>query len=115
MVNSSNVSELVSQAWHHQRNGNTDTAIAEFEKIVNQHPRDIDAIYGLGLSQKTAGQHEAALKSFKTALELVEENKNSYEATRDPSQDGENVRTPEDDRFQMLSRMVQQRLAELQG
>jgi tetratricopeptide (TPR) repeat protein len=114
MVNSTDTSELVSQAWQYHRNNKTDQAVAEFEKVVSQHPRDIDANYGLGLSQKAAGQTEAAIKTFKTALELIDESKKTYEATRDTSLEAENVRTPEDDRFQMLSRMVEQRLAELQ-
>lgn len=113
MVNSNDVSERVSQAWQQLRVGKPDAAVTEFEKLVQQNPRDIDCHYGLGLSQRAAGQPEAARKTFKTALELIDESKKSYDATLDPQQDSENVRTPEDDRFLMLSRMVSQRLAEL--
>ena len=113
MANSNDVSEQVSQAWQQLREGKPDAAVSEFEKIVQQNPRDNDSHYGLGLSQKVAGQEDAARKTFNTALELIDESKRSYDATRDPQQENENVRTPEDDRFQMLSRMVSQRLAEL--
>ena len=113
MANSNDVVEQVSQAWQQLRAGKPDAAVTEFEKLVQQNPRDIDSHYGLGLSQKAAGQAEASRKTFKTALELIDESKKTYDATRDPQQDNENVRTPEDDRFLMLSRMVSQRLAEL--
>lgn len=115
MVNSSNVSELVSQAWQHHREGKNHDAIAAFETIVQQHPKDIDANYGLGLSQKSDGRDEAAVKAFRATLELIDENKKSYDSARETVADSENVRTPEDDRFQMLTRMVQQRLAELES
>ena len=115
MVDSSNVSELVSQAWQHHREGNNHDAIAKFETIAQQYPTDVDANYGLGLSQKAAGRVEAAVKAFKSTLELIDENKKSYNSTREAAPEGENIRTPEDDRFQMLTRMVQQRLTELES
>jgi len=113
MATLNDVSERISQAWQQHRLGRSEAAITEFEKIVQQNPNDIDAHYGLGLSQKAVGQTEAAQQTFETTLELIDESKKTYEATRDPAQEYENVRTPEDDRFQMLTRMVQQRLAEL--
>ena len=115
MAEQDTIRDLVSKAWNYQREGKPDTAAAEFEKIVQKYPQDIDANYGLGLALKSAGQIDRAVKSFKTTLELVAESKKTYDATKDQSSDQDTIKTPEDDRFMMLSRMVNQRLAELQG
>jgi DNA-binding SARP family transcriptional activator len=114
MANQSNTSELVSSAWNLQREGRASAAVTEFQKLVQQHPKDIDANYGLALAQKTSGQVEDAIRTFKNTLELIEDSKKSYEASRVRNPEQDNIKTPEDDRFQMLSRMVNQRLAELQ-
>lgn len=114
MANSNNVTELVSQAWQYHREGKIDAAIAEFQKIVGLHPKDIDANYGLALSQKVGGETEAAVKSFRNTLELIGESQKAYDSTRNTDSELDNVKTPEDDRFQMLSRMVRQRLAEIE-
>jgi tetratricopeptide (TPR) repeat protein len=114
MANTSETSELVSQAWNRQRQGNPDAAITEFQRIVQQHPKDIDANYGLALAQKAVGQTEAAIKTFKNTLELIEDSRNIYESTRERTGEQDNIKTPEDDRYMMLSRMVRQRLAELE-
>lgn len=107
-----NVTDQVRQAWNLQREGRSETAVAEFQKIVQQHPNDMDANYGLGLAQKKANETEAAIQTFNKTLELIEKNRKAHEARRDPN-DLDNIRTPEDDRLQMLSRMVRQRLSEL--
>lgn len=109
MSNQNNVAERVGQAWHHHREGRNDTAIAEFEAILKQNPNDIDANYGLALAQKKAGKTAAARQSFQNTLRLVEDAREVYTASRSD----QNIKTPEDDRFMMLSRMVKQRLAEL--
>lgn len=113
-MSQNNLSESVSRAWNHQREGHADTAVAEFQKLVQQNPRDIDANYGLALAQKKVGQTEAAIKTFKNTLELIAESKKAYESSRTRSDELDMIKTPEDDRFMMLNRMVQQRLAELE-
>ena len=116
MAEQDTIRDLVSKAWNYQREGKADTAAAEFEKIVQKYPQDIDANYGLGLALKSAGQVDKAMEAFKTALELVAESKKTYDATKEQqSPEQETIKTPEDDRFMMLSRMVSQRLSELQG
>ena len=114
MASQSNVSELVSRAWNLQREGKASAAVTEFQKIVQQHPKDIDAAYGLGLAQKSAGQIEDAIRTFTNALGLINDSKQMYESSRVRNPEQDNIKTPEDDRFQMLNRMVSQRLAELQ-
>jgi tetratricopeptide (TPR) repeat protein len=112
MSNQNSVAERVGQAWHHHREGRNDAAIAEFQTILKQNPSDIDANYGLGLAQKNLGHFEAARAAFQTTLSLVEAARDAYTAERREHGDS-NIKTPEDDRFQMLSRMVKQRLSEL--
>ncbi len=112
MSNQNNVAERVGQAWHHHREGRNDAAIAEFETILRQDPNDIDANYGLGLAHKAIGRAESARTAFQNALSLIERANVAYTATRNEPSDN-NVKTPEDDRFAMLNRMVKQRLAEL--
>src|SRR5262245_52946250 len=113
MSNQNSTAERVGQAWNHHREGRNDASIAEFEAILKQNPSDIDATYGLGLAQRAAGRNQEAVESFQRALQLVEQAKTAYQSSRTASQTESNVKTPEDDRFQMLSRMVQQRLTEL--
>jgi Flp pilus assembly protein TadD len=112
MSNQNSVTEHVGQAWGHHREGRNEAAVAEFQNILSQNPNDVDANYGLGLAQKAAGDVEAARTSFQTALRLVEEARETYAAARQEQGDS-NIKTPEDDRFQMLNRMVRQRLSEL--
>jgi tetratricopeptide (TPR) repeat protein len=113
MASQSNVSELISRAWNLQREGKASAAVTEFQKIVQQHPKDIDAAYGLGLAQKASGQVEDAIRTFTVALGLINDSKQTYESSRVRNSEQDNIKTPEDDRFQMLSRMVNQRLTEL--
>lgn len=83
----------VSQAWRYQRDGQATSAIAEFERILKQDANNIDANYGMGLAQRSAGKFEESNKCFKRALELIEAGETS-------------------DRSMMLGRMLKQRLAE---
>ncbi len=109
-----NVQALVGQAWGHHREGHPETALAEFQKLVRQYPNDIDVNYGLGLSQKLTGHTEEAIQSFNHTLKLIDENQNTRTAQQAGLPDEDNVRTPEDDRLNMLQRMTKQRLSELQ-
>ncbi len=112
-MSQNSLSDAISHAWNHQREGHPDAAIGEFQKILQQNPRDIDANYGLGIAQKALGQTDAAIKTFKNTLELIAESKKAYDSTRNQSGELDTIKTPEDDRFMMLNRMVQQRLSEL--
>ncbi len=113
MATQNNVSNLITQAWNHQREGRAAAAVTEFEKIVQQHPQDVDANYGLGLAQKAAGQTAAAINTFKQTLVIISESQKKEDAQRNTDEDY--VKTPEDDRLMMLQRMVSQRLIETQN
>ena len=106
-----NTGDLMGQAWNYQREGKFDNALNSFEKAVKASPQDIDAVYGLGLAQKSTGRKTEAIKSFNQALELIEAHQKTL--VHEENADHEYIRTPEEDRFVMLARMVNQRLAEL--
>lgn len=101
----------IGQAWRYQREGKADAAIAEYERILRQDVDNLDANYGMGLAQRAAGKYEAAIKYFDHCQKLV----NAAIAVRGQVR-GDTIylpNTPEDDRYMMLSRMIKQRLAEI--
>lgn len=98
---SSTPTSPINQAWMFQRDGKTNEAIAEFERVLKAAPDDIDALYGLGLTLRYAGKNAEAIQHFQQALKLVETGH-------------ANERTDANmDRWLMLTRMIRQRLAEL--
>jgi tetratricopeptide (TPR) repeat protein len=103
--------DLIEQAWNHQRMGHYDQALSGFQQAVRANPSDIDAVYGLALAQKTTGRSEDAVETFNDALKLLTETQNRL--MQQENWDKDNIRTPEEDRYIMLIRMVKQRLAEL--
>jgi cytochrome c-type biogenesis protein CcmH/NrfG len=112
--NPSNTS-AVSNAWRYQREHKASTAITEFEKILSQDSKNIDALYGLGLALRDSGNKAGAIEKFQQVLELVD----VAALARRPASTGEDeirvANTPDDDRYMMLSRMIKQRLAELKA
>lgn len=90
--------ELLGNAWAQHRLGNQDAAIQGFQQILKSAPNQIDALFGLGLAQRNAGQREAAAATFKKCAEQI---------------DNVLVENPHEDRYEMLKRMVNQRLHEM--
>jgi len=86
------------RAWAQHRENNNLAAITEFNAILKQSAENIDALYGLGLALRAQGQREDAISNFRSALQLVE---NAL------------VLEPGKDRFEMMHRMISQRLTEL--
>jgi thioredoxin-like negative regulator of GroEL len=84
------------QAWRAHAVGRNDSAVEEFQKIASASPEDVDALYGLALSQRGAGLKAEALANFKRLLELVES-----ASSEDDDQKA---------RQQMLTRMVSQQI-----
>ena len=111
------IARQVGQAWHYQRLGETDSAIKEFDRILRQEPDDIDANYGMGLAQRSAGQPQAAVEYFQHALDIVDQKDSAGRIAREAAASDfqtERIKpnTAEDDRYMMLTRMLKQRLAE---
>lgn len=109
---SSSVDDQVRRAWQHQRVGKSDDAVDAFAQIVRDHPQDIDARYGLGLAQKSAGMPGEAVLSFRGALQLVVDGQRVEDEKHD---DADRIKSPEDDRLTMLARMLNQRIGEIES
>lgn len=88
------------RAWANHRDGRNEAAVAEFDRILRDAPNDIDANFGIGLAQRALGRHDQAVASFNKTKELL--NKALQEQ-------------PGDDRWEMLMRMCDQRIAEVRN
>lgn len=97
MANSDYAVQL-GRAWALHREGQNELAIDEFNQILRESRHHIDALYGLALAQRGAHMHDAARQTFEQCLVLVNEALEQH---------------PGEDRYEMLQRFVQQRLAEL--
>jgi Flp pilus assembly protein TadD len=89
---------LLLQGWEAIRHQKHTDAITAFEKALAQDASDVDALYGKGLAQRKLSQNEAAVTTFQQAYQIVTQ---SLEVNKG------------DDRFEMLKRMLSQRLGEL--
>jgi tetratricopeptide (TPR) repeat protein len=97
MANSDYAVQL-GRAWALHREGRHDMAIDEFSHVLREAPNHIDALYGLALAQRGSHMYDAAKQTFERSLELVNEALEQH---------------PGEDRYEMLQRFIQQRLAEL--
>jgi Flp pilus assembly protein TadD len=84
------------QAWRSHVTGRDEVALNEFEKIANASPDDMDALYGLGLAQRSAGKGDEAIASFQRIMAVL-----AQQSTEDED---------ERNRLEMLRRMVLQQL-----
>lgn len=105
--------ERIGEAWRQHRMNNNPAAIEIFQEILNSDPKDIDALYGLGLAQRANGENGAAIESFQQALKFAQEGLEEVVSTSEGFGSGNNLNTDQDDRFMMISRMLKQRLVEL--
>lgn len=107
--------ERIGEAWKQHRMNNNSAAIEIFEDVLNSHPKDLDAIYGLGLAQRANGNNSDAIAAFQKALELAQEGLEAVDNTSmlDGHGGSNNLDTDQDDRFLMLTTMIKQRLTEL--
>jgi tetratricopeptide (TPR) repeat protein len=106
-MSDTSIAQQIGRAWRYYREGKADTAITEFERILQKNGDDIDANYGIGLAQNAAGRKTDAVRHFQKAQELV-----TAAIAKQPKREG-NIASPADDRLMMLSRMIGQRLSEL--
>lgn len=89
--------EQVGQAWSLYRKGQHDAAAKGFEDVLSRASDNIDANFGMGLVRRSQGDKAGSLKFFEAARTLVDQ---ALEAE------------PGSDRWEILQRMVQQRIAE---
>jgi tetratricopeptide (TPR) repeat protein len=117
IMSSENLDTRIGHAWGHQRDGEYETAIKEFEQVLRQDPNNIDANYGMGLAHRSAGNFQEATLHFQRALDVVTERDSAGLAAREVAasqNEGQRIKpnTAEDDRYMMLTRMLKQRLVE---
>jgi len=111
----------IGEAWRMHREGRSEDAIVEFERILKDNPESVDAHYGLGLAQRTAGRQTAAKSTFEQALILVDKAEAARrthaaaEGRHDDVVGWNDERDISFDHFLMMKRMIGQRLSELGG
>ncbi len=98
MAKNQEYAEQLGKAWALHRKGQNADAITEFNALLNLSTNNIDALYGLGLAQRSNHQLEAAQATFERCLEQI----GAAQTDR-----------PREDRYLMLQRMARQRLDEL--
>jgi Flp pilus assembly protein TadD len=89
----------IGDAWKSHAEGQNETAIVKFKEITEKVPGHIDALWGLGLSYRNAGDTANALQVFGEVKELV-----AAELRGEPE---------EYERFLMLRRMVDQQINQI--
>lgn len=109
--------EKVGQAWRLHRDGDNQGAARAFEDIIASHPDSVDALYGLGLTRKATGDFAAAAAAFQQALDTSERAVAALKVTAQAEgQLGDNdLESNADDRYMMLTRMLEQRLADVRA
>ncbi len=109
--------EKIGRAWRMHREGDNRGAIAAFEDVIAVSPDSVDAHYGMGLALKASGELEAAVDSFSRALSITEQALSAVQVeSQAEGQHGANdLETNYDDRYMMLTRMLQQRIEDLSG
>lgn len=109
--------EKIGRAWRMHRDGDNRGAIDGFEEVIASSPDSVDAHYGMGLALKASGELEAAADSFQRALSITEQALSAVQMTSHAEgQHGANdLETNFDDRYMMLTRMLQQRIEDVGG
>ena len=107
--------EKIGQAWRLHRDGDDRGAIEMFNSIVEANPANVDAHYGLGLAYKALGDNSAAAAAFRKALDNTEQALAAVQtASHVEGQLGDNdLDSNVDDRYMMLTRMLNQRLEDV--
>lgn len=107
--------EKIGQAWRMHREGDSRGAIDLFNSILAANPANVDAHYGLGLAHKALGDKAAATAAFQLALDNTEQALEAVQTTSHvEGNPGDNdLESNFDDRYMMLTRMINQRLEDL--
>ena len=107
--------EKIGQAWRLHRDGDSRAAVDMFSSIVEASPANVDAHYGLGLAYKALGDNESAAAAFQKSLDNTEQALSAVQtASNVEGHHGDNdLDSNFDDRYMMLTRMLKQRLEDV--
>jgi len=107
--------ERIGEAWRLTRDGQLDAALTLFDEVLTRSPGNVDAHYGRGLLLRKQGEDAGAIEELQTAYKLAKSALGAVHVTSvvDGHIGGNDLDTYEDDRYMMLTRMITQRLAEL--
>lgn len=95
-MNEKEIDVKIGEAWKAHHKGEQQKAITQFKELVAQAPDNVDALWGLGLSYRKAGDLESALDAFERARSLVK-----AQLDENPAEYG---------RLFMLNRMLSQQI-----
>ncbi len=99
MTTKNELEQLISKAWKAHYLGDNASALEQFQRLAQDNPSNIDALWGLGLAFRKAGDLERATQIFSQVQSLVN-------ARLDQSDE-------EYTRYFMLKRMVDQQLTQI--
>jgi tetratricopeptide (TPR) repeat protein len=91
----------IGEAWKAHRQGFQDTAIQQFREILDKDPNNLDALYGLGLAEKAAGNDDEAKEIFLHLQTQIEDVSAEEASSGHPG------------KFFMLANMVKQQISQL--
>lgn len=103
------ISKMIGDAWELHRKGDHAAARQLFEDVLHRDAESVDAHYGLGLVKRASGDKPGARTSFERSQTLAQSMLDSLRAGRDSN----DLSTTKDDRYMMLLRMIEQRIAEV--
>lgn len=95
-MNEKEIDAKIGEAWKAHHRGEQQKAITQFKELVTRAPDNVDALWGLGLSYRKAGDLENALDVFRRAKSLVK-----AQLDENPAEYG---------RLFMLNRMLSQQI-----
>ena len=81
-VENAELDRWLAQAWKHVANQEYAQAESLFRRAQKAYPQAYQAAYGLGLSLKMTNRPQEAIQSFQQALDLLEKQEVTDDATR---------------------------------
>lgn len=66
---------LIESGWHHYSSKEYFRAEADFKKVLEMLPDDLDTLYALGMTQQASGQVPEAVQTFERVIQLIENGK----------------------------------------
>lgn len=103
------ISKMIGDAWELHRKGDQAAAQRLFEDVLQRDAESVDAHYGLGLVKRASGDKMGARTAFESSRTLAKSALDTIRAGREKN----DLSTTKDDRYMMLLRMIDQRLAEV--